>query len=136
MIGGFKSIREAKDRLRQLDVEQDKLDRTINALIYKFDYTYRKTTPPAHLTKAKGRGLVWRMKAKTPKEQYFFTFTSERVDDFMQGLSHLTKSQFLALEEQRANLQLQKKYIEGAKRVTTEWISHKQAITRVERKFS
>lgn len=137
MLDGFDSVRAAKAFMRELDVTEDHVRSDIDSLIKRFEATYPlRSKPPAHLVKARGRGVVWRMRGQTPNDQKFFTFTSQGIDDFIEGLTAVTRASFLELERERQSLNARKKYIEHAKRVVNDWIKHRQAAIAIQRQYN
>lgn len=130
MLDQLDSIKDAKKSLRAIDVELELVEEQINELIRKFNRTYT-VKPHAHLTKAKGRGLVWRSRGSKPQEQFYFTFASDRADEFLDGLPALTKRNFVDVEVNRIKLQMRKKNLEYQRRLINDWIKHMQSCNRI-----
>ncbi len=136
MLRGFDSIREAKAYILELEVELEELNRRVNQIIYAFDVTYQGHKIPARLTKAQGRGLVWRCRASSPVEQIYFTFRNEeKAGRVLSMLPLATQRQFFKLEKKRANINLAKRNLEYELRLIREWIELRQAFNRLKTKW-
>lgn len=126
MNRGFGSVREAREKLRELEVLAADNDLAIEGLIAKFRQAY-PSGPPARLVFAKNRGIVWRTKAASPNEQRFFVFTSDIATRVIERAPKIFMLAMLEYERERANLNYQFKCLRANIRNIKYWIKEEQA---------
>jgi hypothetical protein len=125
----FSSIREMKLNLVDLQRRVDLCDQAITALVSEFGKSH--AAPPARLVVAPGRGVVWRLKARTPGEQTLFVLTGVTGQQFLKSLPRTVCRHYLDCEKRRLTLVATRRVLSYEFRTVSSWISAQQAVNRL-----
>jgi hypothetical protein len=122
----FENLHEASQyrSFRQSQLEFVKA--AIHQLKRSFDKDF--SSPPARLVLLRGGGIVWRLAASRPQDQYIFEMYGPIGQSPLHNLLPAARSSFLEYEEHRSRLAMQFKILLIEHRCLTNWIKRQRSL--------